>query len=625
MIGLLALLGGCGAEAVDPAVDPDTLAATTPETFTASGTVAGGEWRHYGPFSAAAGELRVVVTGTGDPDLYVRYGAQPTTTSYTCRPYLDGADESCVRTLTGPTQVHVSVRGYAASSTFQLAVTYPREVAGGTTTTVTQKGSVARGAFAHHGPYAAAAGRFEVTMTGTGDADLYVRRGAQPTTTAYDCRPYRADSNESCVLDLAAPAQVHVSVRGYTNASYTLTIRYQAPAPSAVEWPNAQSRASSDPWIAQHHAEIRVMRPRVLALNFVNRRTMDEMRAALGGMIDVIREASRYHGYDDAQAPAFLQYELAYAVDLRDATPPAGWPYNNSTRYPREEPVEGYWGFDYERLFTDEYAGYFGIRDPATGRNLRLAELVERGLVHEVWIYGDADVPDGSAAEVLEVKPRYDEARVRIAGAMDRCAGNGCFDDEDTLPAELQRTLRIAYFNQGRGYGCFLESLGHGWESMGSRGRNLIPYLSRYFEEWAGMDLDRRHGLAFPSWYACPYGQPCLTYPTQSSVRYTLPAGTGTLESYDPVCGNAHFTPAGRQHYDLDSDFAVRTSCKRYRDGSGASDLFSRADYDRYRTVAPDCMGPFLMWWRQSLPGLDNRSRDAAGAPMLNWWPFLFY
>src|SRR5262249_23563532 len=128
-----------------------------------------------------------------------------------------------------------------------------------------------------------------------------------------------------------------------------------------VEWPNAVSTSNSDPWIAQHHAEIRRMKPRGLALHFVNPRRMDAMRTHLQGVIAAIAEATRYHGYADATAPAFMQYQLTYAVDMRDATPPPNYPYNNSTLFPREDPVEGAWGFDYERLFTPEYAQRYGI------------------------------------------------------------------------------------------------------------------------------------------------------------------------------------------------------------------------------------------------------------------------
>jgi hypothetical protein len=390
-------------------------------------------------------------------------------------------------------------------------------------------------------------------------------------------------------------------------------------------WPNEESSASSDPWLAEHHAEIREMRPRVLALNFVNRRSMDEMRAQLEGVAAAIAEGSRYHGYADPDAPPFLRYELAHLADLRDAPPPPGWPYNNSTAYPRENPVEGYWGFDYERLFTPEYAARYRIVDPGEpGRVLGLCEAIDRGLVHEVWIYADADVPDASAAEILSLKPFYDENRRRLSGPMNRCAGNGCFDDEDVIPCS--RTVRIAFFNNTRGPGCFLESLSHGFESMGAWNRDLIPSLSRDFIPFSSHDLDQRYGVPVQSWYGCPYNQDCLSYPSESSVQYDLGAGqTGLLDPYDPVCGNAHWPPNARRHYDLDSPFPVRTTCRSFRDGSGASAIFTGADFAPYLTLAQDCTGPWIVWWWQNFPGLDNRAKDHQGQAMLNWWPFLFY
>lgn len=60
-----------------------------------------------------------------------------------------------------------------------------------------------------------------VTMTGTGDADLYVRFDAPATRAAYDCRPYAGDSFETCSLDVPAGAsEAHILVHGYSSASY---------------------------------------------------------------------------------------------------------------------------------------------------------------------------------------------------------------------------------------------------------------------------------------------------------------------------------------------------------------------------------------------------------------------
>jgi len=54
---------------------------------------------------------------------------------------------------------------------------------------------------------------------GTGDADLYVRRGSSPTTSSYDCRPYRTGNNESCSFASPQGGTYHVLVRGYTSFS----------------------------------------------------------------------------------------------------------------------------------------------------------------------------------------------------------------------------------------------------------------------------------------------------------------------------------------------------------------------------------------------------------------------
>jgi leucyl aminopeptidase len=70
---------------------------------------------------------------------------------------------------------------------------------------------------------------FLASITGTHDADLYVRFSSSPSTTSYDCRPYKSGSKESCAL--TAPAGVNsvfVMVRGYSAqaADFELTLTY---------------------------------------------------------------------------------------------------------------------------------------------------------------------------------------------------------------------------------------------------------------------------------------------------------------------------------------------------------------------------------------------------------------
>ncbi|MCB9548267.1 MAG: PPC domain-containing protein [Myxococcales bacterium] len=63
------------------------------------------------------------------------------------------------------------------------------------------------------------AGTYRFNMTGTGDADLYVRVGLAPSASEYDCRPYKGGSVEACEITLASPARILGMVRGYAATS----------------------------------------------------------------------------------------------------------------------------------------------------------------------------------------------------------------------------------------------------------------------------------------------------------------------------------------------------------------------------------------------------------------------
>jgi serine protease len=50
---------------------------------------------------------------------------------------------------------------------------------------------------------------------GSGDADLYVRFGASPTATTYDCRPYRTGNGETCTFTAPKAGTWYVRARAY--------------------------------------------------------------------------------------------------------------------------------------------------------------------------------------------------------------------------------------------------------------------------------------------------------------------------------------------------------------------------------------------------------------------------
>lgn len=97
----------------------------TSRTDTRSGSVSANAFVHFPAYSVKPGtQLKAVMTGTRDPDLYVRWNARPTTASWNCRPYLNGASETCTLTVpAGTTSAYVSVRGYTAG-TYSVTTTY---------------------------------------------------------------------------------------------------------------------------------------------------------------------------------------------------------------------------------------------------------------------------------------------------------------------------------------------------------------------------------------------------------------------------------------------------------------------------------------------------------------------
>jgi len=384
-------------------------------------------------------------------------------------------------------------------------------------------------------------------------------------------------------------------------------------------WPNRASRANSDRWILQHHDEIRRMRPRLLVLNFSNRLPPDQIEVQTRALIAAVAESSRYHGFEDESAPVFLQYEIFKIVDLRDPDRTDG----NSAHSPiKPDAAEGI-NMDYGALFNARFAALYGVRDPEDPeRCLSLKELVQRGFVHELWFFSCVD-DRLRCLECVEQKPLYDEALRRVGDEF-RQAGNGGDDDQPWIG----RSLRINNINHERGIGCAMENLGHALEGMAHSG--CIPYFQRYFHEFAGFDLDTRFGLPFDSFYPLWGESQGVEYPDPQTAVVKDGAREWRVDRYTAAGGNVHFPPNGRRHYDLDNEAPVLSTIEDWRIGSGPDgrDIampWTNGRFARYRELAPDCMGPWLVYWRQCIPGLGNRQRDDDGRPMKNWWVFLFY
>jgi vibriolysin len=62
--------------------------------------------------------------GTGDADLYTRFGSRPTTSTYLCRPYLNGNNETCTTSNTSAGDYYVMLRGYTSYSGVSLIASF---------------------------------------------------------------------------------------------------------------------------------------------------------------------------------------------------------------------------------------------------------------------------------------------------------------------------------------------------------------------------------------------------------------------------------------------------------------------------------------------------------------------
>ena len=162
--------------------------------------------------------------GTGDADLYVRFGAEPTTSTYDCRPYRSGNSENCSFSAPQEGRYYVMIRAYSSYSGVQLIADYD-ESTGGNSFEETNV-SAAQGNWQHYTlnvPAGSTSLNAEITG-GTGDADLYVRFGAEPTTSTYECRPYKWGNEETCTVNNPQAGTWYISVRAYSAFS-GLTVR----------------------------------------------------------------------------------------------------------------------------------------------------------------------------------------------------------------------------------------------------------------------------------------------------------------------------------------------------------------------------------------------------------------
>jgi len=158
--------------------------------------------------------------GTGDVDLYVRRNSLPTTLSYDHRPFKVGNNETVDVNTPAAGTWYIMLRGYTSYSGVTLKATYEASVsvkslANGVPATGIE--GPANGEMYYSIEVPAGQAKLEIAMSGgTGDADLYVKRGSLPTTTSYDYRPFLLGNNETVSVETPDGGTWYIMIRGYS-------------------------------------------------------------------------------------------------------------------------------------------------------------------------------------------------------------------------------------------------------------------------------------------------------------------------------------------------------------------------------------------------------------------------
>jgi vibriolysin len=189
-----------------------------------SGLSGAAQSQRFWKIDVPSGQTSLTITisgGSGDADLYVQSATKPTLQSYACRPYKNGNAETCTFSPPAAGTYWVMLHGYAAYSGVTLTGAYSASGGGDPYLTKGQAVTNLSGAAqsnAYWRVQTPAGATLTVTISGgSGDADLYTRFGARPTTSSYACRPYRNGNSETCTHANTQAGDYYVMLRGYTS------------------------------------------------------------------------------------------------------------------------------------------------------------------------------------------------------------------------------------------------------------------------------------------------------------------------------------------------------------------------------------------------------------------------
>lgn len=231
LIAALALVASCADEPTGPSTGP----LVPGESRVLSGA-SSSEKVFTITVPTGTGSLQVRLTdGSGDADLVVRFGARPEPGLSDCLSESEGNEEECLFDAPEPGIYFILVYGYTSYTEVRLIGSL-----------LSQSGATALSPGVPVEALAGGAGSFRmysiavpvgatslnVTFNATGDADLYLRRGALPRLNVYDCASFTDSGNESCSVASPESGTWFIRVEGFDPYSAgTLRATIGAPPP----------------------------------------------------------------------------------------------------------------------------------------------------------------------------------------------------------------------------------------------------------------------------------------------------------------------------------------------------------------------------------------------------------
>lgn len=288
--------------------------------------------------------------------------------------------------------------------------------------------------------------------------------------------------------------------------------------------------------------------------------------------IPLINEATKYHGYKNATAPQFLNYQVLEKKKFYEPMPKGHLLEN--------KPAGNAYRPDYGKIL----------------KNLNICDYVDNKGVKEVWIYGyhndNGIVPDES---------RMSSRHGDISNSQPKEEGVA---EQYRMPVCQNSYVLYNFTYQPNG------DPGNNLHNRGHQIENIIPFAEGE-GKWPPTVANTQGSIFWGDF--SEYVQDNSPFVTQ---------GGGRVSSYKSSCGNIHITPnwsnTKTQGYLYDLTETGSFNCETWHPDESKT-IYSSANCDRWSCNDTG----FYKWWMQNMPGFNN-GIEYQGKKMRNWWEAMY-